>query len=111
MKSLLGTEKAFIEKISGGMDRPQLKAMLDYVREGDTPVVESHSRLVRNTKDLLSIVEELERKGVAFVSLKENIDTSTHQGGANAYYLCWSRPVRERMHSSEAEGRNSDSKD
>ena len=80
MKSL-GIEKAFIEKISGkSMDRPQLKAMLDYVREGDTLVVESYSRLARNTKDLLSIVEELEKKGVAFVSLKENIDTSTPQG-------------------------------
>ena len=80
MKSL-GIEKAFIEKISGkSMDRPQLKAMLDYVREGDTLVVESYSRLARNTKDLLSIVEELERKGVAFVSLKEDIDTSTPQG-------------------------------
>ena len=74
-------EKVFIEKISGkNMERPQLKAMLDYVREGDTLVVESYSRLARNTKDLLSIVEELEKKGVAFISLKENIDTSTPQG-------------------------------
>ena len=77
----LGVEKAFIEKVSGkNMDRPQLKAMLDYVREGDTLIVESYSRLARNTKDLLSIIEELEKKGVAFVSLKENIDTSTPQG-------------------------------
>ena len=77
----LGVEKAFIEKVSGkNMDRPQLKTMLDYVREGDTLIVESYSRLGRNTKDLLSIVEELEKKGVAFVSLKENIDTSTPQG-------------------------------
>ena len=76
-----GIEKAFIEKVSGkSMDRPQLKAMLDYVREGDTLAVESYSRHARNTKDLLSIVEELERKGVAFISLKENIDTSTPQG-------------------------------
>ena len=76
-----GVEKTFIEKISGkSMDRPQLKAMLDYVREGDILVVESYSRLARNTKDLLSIVEELEKKSVAFVSLKENIDTSTPQG-------------------------------
>ena len=76
-----GVEKAFIEKVSGkNMERPQLKVMLDYVREGDTLIVESYSRLARNTKDLLSIVEELEKKGVAFVSLKENIDTSTPQG-------------------------------
>ena len=76
-----GVEKAFIEKVSGkNMERPQLKVMLDYVREGDTLIVESYSRLARNTKDLLSIVEELEKKGVSFVSLKENIDTSTPQG-------------------------------
>ena len=76
-----GVEKVFIEKASGkSTDRPQLKAMMDFIREGDMLVVESYSRLARNTKDLLSIVEELEKKGVAFVSLKENIDTSTPQG-------------------------------
>ncbi|MBO4393229.1 MAG: recombinase family protein [Spirochaetales bacterium] len=76
-----GIERSFIEKISGkNTDRPQLKAMLDYVREGDTVVVESYSRLARSTYDLLNIVEELNRKNVAFVSLKENVDTSTPQG-------------------------------
>ena len=74
-------EKTFIEKISGkDMNRPQLRAMLDFVREGDIVVVESYSRLARNTKDLLSIVEQLESKGVKFISLKENIDTTTPQG-------------------------------
>ncbi len=74
-------EKTFIEKISGkNLNRPQLRAMLDYVREGDTLVVESYSRLARSTKDLLSIVEQLEQKKVKFISLKENIDTSTPQG-------------------------------
>lgn len=74
-------EKVFIEKISGkNTNRPQLRAMLDFVREGDTVVVESYSRLARNTKDLLTIVDELESKGVKFVSLKENVDTSTPQG-------------------------------
>lgn len=74
-------EKVFMEKISGkDMNRPQLKAMMDYVREGDVVVVESYSRLARSTKDLLSIIETLENKGVKFVSLKENIDTSTPQG-------------------------------
>lgn len=76
-----GVERVFIEKISGkSMDRPQLKAMMDSIREGDILIVESYSRLARNTIDLLNIVGELEKKGVAFVSLKENIDTSTPQG-------------------------------
>jgi len=81
MMKIQGVEKIFMEKISGkNTNRPQLKAMLDYVREGDTLVVESYSRLARNTQDLLKIVDELEKKKVAFISLKENIDTSTPQG-------------------------------
>lgn len=74
-------DKVFEEKISGkDTNRPQFKAMLDYVREGDTLYIESYSRLARSTKDLLNIVDELERKGVNLVSDKENIDTSTPQG-------------------------------
>ena len=77
----LGIGKLFVEKISGkNTNRPQLKAMLDYVREGDTVVVESYSRLARSTSDLLNIVEELNRKDVSFISLKENVDTTTPQG-------------------------------
>lgn len=80
MKSL-GIEKVFIEKISGkNTNRPELKAMLEYVREGDVVVVESYSRLARSTSDLLNIIEELNRKNVSFQSLKENVDTSTPQG-------------------------------
>ena len=80
MKSV-GVERVFIEKISGkDTNRPELKAMLDYVREGDTLIVESYSRLARSTADLLNIIGELDRKGVHFISLKENIDTTTPQG-------------------------------
>lgn len=43
-------------------------------------MVESISRIARNTRDLLSIVSELTEKGVEFVSLKESIDTTTPQG-------------------------------
>lgn len=76
-----GVERVYIEKISGkNTDRPQLKAMLDFVREGDTVIVESYSRLARSTADLLNIIGELDKKGVSFISLKENIDTTTPQG-------------------------------
>ena len=79
--ALKDVEKLFIEKVSGkDMNRPQLRALLDFVREGDVVVVESYSRLARSTKDLLSIIEQLENKGVKFVSLKEQIDTSSPQG-------------------------------
>lgn len=77
----LGVEKIFMDKMSGkNTDRPQFKAMMDFVREGDILVVESYSRLSRSTKDLLDTVEKLKAKGVEFVSKKENIDTTTPSG-------------------------------
>ncbi len=74
-------KKVFIDKVSGkNMERPQLKAMLDYVREGDVVVVSDFSRLARSTKDMLLIVQELTDKGVGLISLKEQVDTDTPQG-------------------------------
>ena len=76
-----GIDKWYIEKISAkDTNRPQLQAMLDYVRDGDTVYIHDFSRLARNTKDLLEIVELLESKGVSLVSNKENVDTSTPSG-------------------------------
>ena len=54
--------------------------MMEYVRRGDTVIVESISRFARNTRDLLELVEKLTAKGVEFVSLKEAIDTTTPTG-------------------------------
>ena len=78
----LGVEKIYIEKVSGKtrQGRDQLEAMLSFVREGDVVVVESISRIARNTKDLLEIVERLREKGVDFTSRKELIDTNTPAG-------------------------------
>lgn len=74
-------EKTFLEKVSGkDTNRPQLQAMLEFVREGDTVVIHEFSRLARNTKDLLDIVEQLNNKGVELISNKENLDTSTPTG-------------------------------
>lgn len=75
-----GVERVFEEKISGkDMNRPKLRELLDFVREGDTVIVESYSRLARSTKDLL-LIDKLQEKKVSFVSLKENVDTTTPQG-------------------------------
>lgn len=74
-------EKFFTEKVSAkDANRPQLQAMLDYVREGDVVHVHDFSRLARSTKDLLDIVDQLNAKGVTLVSNKENVDSSTPTG-------------------------------
>lgn len=74
-------EKLFIDKASGkNTDRRAFKEMMAFVRAGDMVIVESISRIARNTRDLLSIVSELTEKQVEFISLKENIDTTTPQG-------------------------------
>ncbi len=74
-------EKVFTEKVSGkDRNRPELQKMLEFVREGDTVVIESISRLARSTRDFLNILDELEKKHVALVSLKEQIDTATPTG-------------------------------
>lgn len=74
-------EKIYEEKISGkDMNRPQLQTMLEYAREGDTIYVESFSRLARTMLDLLTIIDGLNKKNVGFISLKENIDTTTPAG-------------------------------
>jgi len=76
-----GVEKIFIDKASGSnIDRKELQAMLQFIREGDVVIVESYSRLARNTKQLLDIVEVFKCKGVEFISKKEAIDTSTPAG-------------------------------
>ena len=77
----LGVDEVYIDRLSGkNTDRPELKKMTDYVRKGDTVIVESISRFARNTRDLLDLVEKLSEKGVEFVSKKEAIDTTTPTG-------------------------------
>lgn len=74
-------DKWYTEKVSGkNTNRPELKSMLDFVREGDTIYIHDFSRLARSTSDLLTIVEELNKKNVGIVSNKENIDSRTPQG-------------------------------
>lgn len=70
----LDLDKVFTDKMTGSnRQRPQLEAMIDYVRHGDTVVVHSLDRMARNLEDLLSIINQLNEKGVIFKSLKENL--------------------------------------
>jgi DNA invertase Pin-like site-specific DNA recombinase len=77
----LDVEKMYIDKMSGkSRNRPKLKEMLDNLKEGDTVVVESISRLARSTRDLFYLLDKFQEKGVDFVSQKESFDTSNPQG-------------------------------
>lgn len=76
-----GVEKVFSEKISGkSMERPQLKELLDFAREGDVVYVADFSRLARNTQGLLNLVQYFSDHNITLISHKENIDTSTATG-------------------------------
>lgn len=67
-------DKVFTDKASGkNTNRPQLKAALDYLRDGDVLVVHSMDRLARNISDLLHTVESLNGRGVIVEFVKEGL--------------------------------------
>lgn len=70
-------DKVFEDKISGkNTDRPQLQAMIEYVREGDEIYIHSLDRLARNNTDLQNLVNGLTSKGVTLHFVKEKLDFS-----------------------------------
>ena len=76
-----GCEKIYYEKASGkNIERPQLKKMLESIREKDIVVVYKLDRLARSLKDLIILVNLLASKKVDFVSISDGIDTSTAVG-------------------------------
>lgn len=67
-------DKTFLEHVSAkARDRPQLNAMLDYVREDDIVYVHSMDRLARTVVELKTIVDKLVKRGVKVVFLKEGL--------------------------------------
>src|SRR5688572_22250671 len=76
-----GCERLFQEAGSGGRwDRPELHRLLDQLRPGDIVVVWKLDRLSRSLKDLLLILERIERAGAGFRSLTEAVDTTGPAG-------------------------------
>lgn len=72
-------DERFEDKLSGAnTERPQLQAMLKYVRKGDTIHVHSIDRLARSLVDLLAMVQDLNSRGVIVRFHKENL---TFEGG------------------------------
>ena len=69
------------EDVSGKtFERPGLSELLDYIRPGDTLAVVRLDRLGRSLRELLDVVETLQKRGVALLSLEEKIDTSSAAG-------------------------------
>ena len=85
----LGIDKYYIEKVSGKdiKDRIELQKMMEYVREGDTVIVESISRFGRSLTDLLNLIDRLNEKGVQFRSLKEGDNDTTTPTGKLVYSI------------------------
>jgi len=78
-----GCEKIFSDHISGSKSkRPGLDKAIEFARAGDTIVVWRLDRLGRNMEDLITLVNELNNRGVSFHSLEENItmDKSSSTG-------------------------------
>ena len=77
----VGAYRVFEDVISGKtFNRPGLAELLDHLRPGDTLAVVRLDRLGRSLRELLDVVETLEKRSVALLSLEEKIDTSSAAG-------------------------------
>ncbi len=77
----IGCEKIFEDYVSGSREsRPGLASALEVLRDGDTLVVWKLDRLGRSVKQLIELVDSLEKQGVHFRSITDSIDTSTPAG-------------------------------
>ena len=79
-QDLEGCDKVFEEAVTGAKrDRPQLNAMLDWIREGDEVRVHSIDRLARDLRDLQNIVSTIVEKGAQITFIKEQLKFSADE--------------------------------
>lgn len=77
----LGCTKVFAEHVSSvDARRPELRAALEWCREGDTFIVTRPDRLARSVTDLMKIIEDLKARKIAIRILSLGVDTSTATG-------------------------------
>src|SRR5918912_584765 len=82
-----GCERIYTETASGARrDRPELARALDVMREGDTLVVWKLDRMARSLGQLIETVRELDRRGIGFISLTDQINT-TSAGGRLLFHI------------------------
>ena len=72
-----GCKKVFKEQVSSVAARPELDAVLAYLRDDDVLVVTKMDRLARSMRDLLNILDRVEAKGAALKIIGLGLDTST----------------------------------
>ena len=106
-----GCEQLYTDTVSGSVtDRPGLAAALSHLRAGDTLVVWRLDRLGRSLGHLIDTTKDLERRGVHFKSLQEQIDTTT-SGGKLVFHVFGALAeferdlIRERTHAGLAAAR------
>ncbi len=76
-----GCELIFQEKITGGRwDRPELQRLLEQLRKGDVLVVCKLDRLSRSLKDLITLMDKIQKLEAGFQSLTESIETTSPGG-------------------------------
>jgi DNA invertase Pin-like site-specific DNA recombinase len=77
-----GADTIYREKVSGvRADRPQLAKLMATLKEGDIVLVTKLDRLGRSTRELLELIERIDKAGAAFRSLGDPLwDTSSSQG-------------------------------
>ena len=111
-----GAIRIFEDVVSGrNFERAGLSALLEYARPGDALCVVRLDRLGRSLRELLETVEELKKRGIAFISLEESIDTSSAAGelvfhvfGAIAHFerRLISERTRDGLQAAAAKGRH-----
>jgi DNA invertase Pin-like site-specific DNA recombinase len=83
-------DKVFTDKASGkDVNRPQLAAMLEFVREGDQIFVHSMDRLSRSLRDLQEVVEKLTAKGITINFKKENLTFEPPAADGDAHRMAY----------------------
>lgn len=77
----VGCRKIYQEKVTGASkERPQLEKMIAQLRAEDVVVIWKLDRLARSLKDLVSLVNEIQKQGAELHSLNDHIDTTTPHG-------------------------------
>jgi DNA invertase Pin-like site-specific DNA recombinase len=97
LKELYPNAAVFEEVASGAKARPVLQTLLSSLQEGDCLIVAALDRLGRRTSEVLSLIEDLERRGVILRSIREGVDYSTIAGRLVTQILCACAEMERRL--------------